>query len=222
MMPRTSLRPTLKLTPSSTCLRAVEGGDVSEFEMRLSVGHADYQRLRPRSQTRRTMAKLLMKRISPMHHRGAAEFHHLGHLRNLARDDVQVHRQRHERLADVVGEDFVPAVVGDEFEEGRAGEKDGRGLAGAAADFEDDAGEDAAERIGQDDGADGLPARGAEIPAGFAKGLRHGAERLAGGGDDDGQIHDRDGERGGEQAGFPFRVGIVRIGDEPVDARAAS
>ena len=69
---------------------------------------------------------------------------------------------------------------------------------------EDDAGEDAAERIGQDDGADGLPAGGAEIPARFAKGLRHRAERFARAGDDDGQVHHGDGERSGEQAGLPL------------------
>src|SRR6185436_7295879 len=69
--------------------RAVEGGDLAELQMRLAVRHSRrlpgesrrrvlvvnfgwrrrhrfYHRLRPRSQTRRTIAKLLMKRMSAM------------------------------------------------------------------------------------------------------------------------------------------------------------
>ena len=53
--------------------------------------------------------------------------------------------------------------------------------------MEDDAREDAADRVWQDDVPDGLPACGTDIPAGLAELARYGGEGLLGGGDDDGR-----------------------------------
>ena len=46
--------------------------------------------------------------------------------------------------------------------------------------------------------ADGLPAGGADVPAGFAEGRGHAGQRFLGAGDDHRQGHDRQGQRGGE------------------------
>ena len=106
---------------------------------------------------------------------------------------MQVHRHGHEWLADIVGEEFGPPFVGHEFEEGRAGKEDGRRLAGGAADLEDNAGQDSAEGVGEDNGADGLPPSGAQVPTRLPEGVGHRAQGLQGGGDDYRQSHDRDG-----------------------------
>ena len=59
-----------------------------------------------------------------------------------------MHGERHALVVQAVGEQVA---LLHRLEEDRAGEHDRRGFAGGAADLQDDAGEDAADRIGQHD-----------------------------------------------------------------------
>ncbi len=63
-----------------------------------------------------------------------------------------MHGQRHALLAQAVGEQVAFLH---RFIKHRPGEHDGRRFAGRAADLQDDAGQDPADGIGQDDGLNG-------------------------------------------------------------------
>ena len=111
---------------------------------------------------------------------------------HLGRKRVEVHGQRHALVVQAVGKQVA---LLHRLEEDRAGEHDRRGFARRPADLEDDAGENAADRIGQHDRLDRLPAGGADVPARLAETARHAGQGLAGAGDDDRQRHDRQGQR---------------------------
>ena len=83
-------------------------------------------------------------------------------------------------------------------EEGGHGEENGRRLAGGAQQSQDDAGDDAGQRLRQHDVADALPASAAQAGADGAELHGHGAQGLLGSADDDGQGHDGQGERAGQ------------------------
>jgi len=115
------------------------------------------------------------------------------HLGDLRGDDKQVIRKRHGRVERGVGEARQ--------KEGRARKQDRRGLARGAFEAEDNSRQDARQRLFQDDAADRLPTGRADRDADRAERLRDGAQGLLRGADDDGDGHDRESQRGGQDAG---------------------
>ena len=120
----------------------------------------------------------------------------VGRLRG---QDVHVVAEAHERVVEVRGQ--VRQVVGD------AGEQDGRHLAGPAADRQDGAGQDAAQRLGQHHARDGLHARRPQGQAGLAQLARDRQDGLFGGDHHDGQRQDGQRERRPQEA----RLAVDRL-----------
>src|SRR5690242_12811863 len=77
---------------------------------------------------------------------------------------------------------------------------DGHGFTEGATESEDDAAENSDAGVGQDSGANHLPAGGAEGEGGFPLLLRNGSHDLAGNGGDDRHDHDGEDNAGGEHA----------------------
>ena len=91
---------------------------------------------------------------------------------DLREHDVQVIGERHAAIASAYGKN-ERSPCSARYVKDRAGEQDGRRFARRARDLQDHAGQDAADRVGQHDRADRLPAAGAHVPAGLAE--RHAA-----------------------------------------------
>ncbi len=110
-----------------------------------------------------------------------------------------MHGQGHDAIAQSIGKKRPDTMLGQRAEEHGAGEKHGSRFSGGTRDLQDHARENAADRIGQHDRANGLPARGPQVPAGLAKGHWHGGQGLARAGDDHRQGHHGQRTGGGQQ-----------------------
>ena len=110
-----------------------------------------------------------------------------------------MHRQGHAAVAQPIREERPPAVIGHRDEEHRPGEQDRGRLARRPGDLKDHAGEDAARRVGEHDGADRLPAGGPQVPARLAEGHRYRGQGLARTGDNHREGHHRQGTRRGQE-----------------------
>ncbi len=126
-------------------------------------------------------------------HQGHAVGQVLRDARHLGGDHEQVQWHGHGLVEDPLWQE--------RGEEHGTGEHDGGGLAGGARYLENEAGKDAGDGIRQYHAADGLPAGGAHVPAGLAKGLRYRLHRLLGCHDDQRQCHDGQRQTGGKDAG---------------------
>ena len=114
------------------------------------------------------------------------------HAGDLGGDDIDVVGQRHGCVHRGRGQVRE--------EEGRAGEEDRCGFADRPFQPQDDAGDDARQCLRQDHLADGLPLRSAQRDADHAEFIGDAAQRFFGRADDDGQGHDGERQRGGDDA----------------------
>ena len=120
-----------------------------------------------------------------------------GHLRHLGGDHEQVIGQRHGGIKRRVWQARQ--------EEGCPGEQDGSCLTCGPFQAKNNACDHAGQSLRQDDAADGLPACATQRDTDRAKSLRHRPQGLFGRADDDRQGHDRERQRGRQQAGAKFQ-----------------